>query len=494
MRLAPMALAAATALAAAVALATPESAAAFYGATGTGSGAAAVGTLSAPAVNVPRSSTGVVEVSLATADLATPSPESEPHVSYAVERSSDDGASWGAASGTCAGALGASATRCSDEPDDGTYRYRVRARFRSWTAVGAPSEAVTVTRAVLTAPTIEAVPTDRSADPAPRLWFGGGGGQGHECRLDGGGWAPCASPRALADLADGAHTFEVRATRDEAIGPAASVTWIVDRSAPALTSATPDPSASSDASLAFSHPGYLSLQCRLDGSSPWASCASPKVFLDLTEGRHAFEVRALDPGGVATAAASFEWLVAKGAPAITSRPESPTSRATATFAFSAPGFTAYRCRLDAGAFAPCDPGSITYPDLSLGPHTLTVHALDAAGVPTADAVAAWTVVAAPVLVLTPGCQAANGKRDSVAGTTTLDTGTVTVRFYSGPSAAGTPAATLTTSVFAGPDPYTWSVTTANKQLTGGQRYTAQATQLTPAGGTSDPVTCSFVAS
>ncbi len=34
---------------------------------------------------------------------------------------------------------------------------------------------------------------------------------GYECRLDGSGWAACASPKAYAELADGNHSFEVRA-------------------------------------------------------------------------------------------------------------------------------------------------------------------------------------------------------------------------------------------------------------------------------------------
>ena len=54
------------------------------------------------------------------------------------------------------------------------------------------------------------------------------------CRLDGGTFDPCTSPRTYASLAEGTHTFEVRATNAGGYTDAtpASRTWTIDLSAP----------------------------------------------------------------------------------------------------------------------------------------------------------------------------------------------------------------------------------------------------------------------
>ncbi|HZB41224.1 MAG TPA: Ig-like domain-containing protein, partial [Ilumatobacter sp.] len=55
-----------------------------------------------------------------------------------------------------------------------------------------------------------------------------------ECNLDGGGWAPCASPYTTPVLGDGSHTLEARATDAAGNTDATEVThtWAVDATAP----------------------------------------------------------------------------------------------------------------------------------------------------------------------------------------------------------------------------------------------------------------------
>ena len=126
-------------------------------------------------------------------------------------------------------------------------------------------------------------------------------GSTFECRLDGGSWAPCESPRQVTGLSEGEHVFEVRAT--DAAGnvdltPAAR-TFSVDTSAPE-TILTGGPSGTVEVtSVQFSFSAGeagSTFECRLDGGS-WAPCESPRQVTGLSEGEHVFEVRATDAAG-----------------------------------------------------------------------------------------------------------------------------------------------------------------------------------------------------
>ncbi len=54
-------------------------------------------------------------------------------------------------------------------------------------------------------------PSAQTNDPTPTFTFSSQPGASFECRLDSGSYAPCGSPKTTAHLADGPHTFSVRA-------------------------------------------------------------------------------------------------------------------------------------------------------------------------------------------------------------------------------------------------------------------------------------------
>jgi Ca2+-binding RTX toxin-like protein len=59
--------------------------------------------------------------------------------------------------------------------------------------------------------TISDGPSGSTNDPTPTFSFSSQPGTSFECKLDSGPYAPCASPITLPYLADGSHTFSVRA-------------------------------------------------------------------------------------------------------------------------------------------------------------------------------------------------------------------------------------------------------------------------------------------
>jgi large repetitive protein len=121
--------------------------------------------------------------------------------------------------------------------------------------------------------------------------------------------------------ADGSYTVHVRA-HDNAgnaeTGPSRTVT--IDNVVPntTLDSGPSDPSASADATFAFSaDEGGSIFECELDGSG-FSSCSSPKSYTSLSEGSHTFKVRAVDAAGNADAtSAQSTWWIDTVAPSST---------------------------------------------------------------------------------------------------------------------------------------------------------------------------------
>jgi len=103
----------------------------------------------------------------------------------------------------------------------------------------------------------------------------------YECRMDGGGFTSCESPKNYSNLLNGSHTFEVRG-RDEAgntdMTPA-SYTWVIDAPVDTiLLTYPPDLTNSGLAQFTFTCTvPPCTYECSLD-SEAWAACISPKSY------------------------------------------------------------------------------------------------------------------------------------------------------------------------------------------------------------------------
>ncbi len=230
-----------------------------------------------------------------------------------------------------------------------------------------------------------------------------------QCRLDGGAWSACTSPKAYSGLADGSHTFDVRAT--DAAGNTdatpATRTWTINTTVPDTTA--PDTSiasgpsgtvSSSAASFGVSSTEAGStLQCRLDGGA-WSACTSPKAYSGLADGSHTFDVRATDAAGNTDATpATRTWTINTSGPDTTAPDTSIASGPSGTVSSSAASFgvssteagSTLQCRLDGGAWSACTSPK-AYSGLADGSHTFDVRATDAAGNTDATpATRTWTI-------------------------------------------------------------------------------------------------------
>src|SRR5204863_524204 len=211
-------------------------------------------------------------------------------------------------------------------------------------------------------------------------------GSSFACQLDTSAFALCVSPQSYSGLANGSHTFQVRATdpAGNTDPTPASYTWTVDTTPPdtTITAAPPAVSNSSSASFSFTATeAGSSFACQLYASA-FALCVSPQSYSGLANGSHTFQVRATDPAGnTDPTPASYTWTVDTTAPdtTITAAPPAVSNSSSASFSFTATeAGSSFACQLDASAFALCvSPQSDS--GMANGSHTFQVRATDPAG-------------------------------------------------------------------------------------------------------------------
>lgn len=291
---------------------------------------------------------------------------------------------------------------------EGSHAFQVTA-FDGVSALEGSTDSYTWT-VDLTPPgtSIDTGPTHNSTITTSSATFtfsGTGAPSGFRCRFDSSGaFAPCTSPQSFTSLADGAHTFEVKAVDaagNEDATPEVRTFTVDDPPEVDITSGPPALTNSQSATFYFAYANETGsgFECRLDGTpgdpSGFGSCSSPKTYPGVAEGGHRFYVRALDaadsgPGSPADRA----WTVDVTPPdtTIDSGPSGEGNSSSASFAFSSTeGSSTFQCSLDSGAFLACG-SPFGASGLGSGVHSFAVKARDQAGnFDPSPATRSWTV-------------------------------------------------------------------------------------------------------
>ena len=141
------------------------------------------------------------------------------------------------------------------------------------------------------------------------------------CRFDSAAtFTPCTSPITYSGLAQGTHTFRVRATDPAGnTDPTPAMSSVTVDTTPPQTRITEHPhrvvttsGRRLTAKFAFTSSRRGSaFACKLDGSA-WDRCKSPRRYR-VRRGTHTFKIRATDPSGnIDPTAAKWRWKVKRG--------------------------------------------------------------------------------------------------------------------------------------------------------------------------------------
>jgi fibronectin type 3 domain-containing protein len=214
--------------------------------------------------------------------------------------------------------------------------------------------------------------------------------------------ASCSTPKTYTTLADGSHTFAVKAIdlAGNHSPTAASYTWTIDATPPTALIVTNPGTISNDTTPDFtfssSEPTGATFECSIDGAA-YAACSTPKTLGALSNGSHTFAVKAIDTAANhSTVAASWTWTVDTVAPTVpatyqligpASRPDPPQFKFSA--ATDAHGPIVYRLLRDTvdtgivastcGSFLCATDSSIIADGSDDGIYHYAVTATDAAG-------------------------------------------------------------------------------------------------------------------
>jgi hypothetical protein len=294
-------------------------------------------------------------------------------------------------SSACAGGT-ATYTGLADGPHNFSVKGKLNGSYRpgsvvySWTIDTIPPAPPTISPIASPTSSTTATVSFTDNDPSATSFI---------CGLDGIPFLPCTSGQSVpGPLAEGSHTVTVQSEDSHGVlGGTASVTWVVDLTAPANVQLVgPLTAYAATTDFTFSATGASAFTCSLDGADA-SACTSPLHLTALADGTHNLVVNASDSAGN-TAPASARWTVdttAPQTPTLVSGPAPQTNQTTADLVLgNLDGSSTLQCRVDSGSWVTC-PDPLHFSPFADGDHTIDVRAVDVAGNTNGTVPAAWHV-------------------------------------------------------------------------------------------------------
>jgi large repetitive protein len=241
-----------------------------------------------------------------------------------------------------------------------------------------------------------------------------------ECNLDEAGFSSCVSPHSASGLADGSHSFQIRAT-DAAgnVSATASYSWVVDTRAPVTTLAASQ--TGNDVSFTiFADESPVTFSCGLN-SGPNSACGSSVSYSNLADGDYTFVAQATDAAGNTGTIASWTFRV-ESIPVTTitsivpaANIASNSSVRTVSFASDVPG-SSFVCTLNGGAEEACA-SPVEYTGLVHGTYNFKVVAISPSGARDPVGASATWVVDTVAPVITSFAMSATSRSITITWTT-----------------------------------------------------------------------------
>ena len=258
---------------------------------------------------------------------------------------------------------------------------------------GADSATVTMTWVDTTAPSTTFAPPVKVGPSNYNVTAGAADNSGaiaaYAWTVDSVAQGATGSVLSLSGVSNGTHSIGVR-SRDAAGNWSGTVTKnvVVDKTVSASLSALPAITSAATVPLTFTKDAdVVKTECALDGGA-YAVCSSgwSGIGAGTADGTHSYKVRATDDVGNVAETAAVSTTIDRTLPvlAFTDGPaegqQVVTSTASITFSLVEPRPGTVKCKLDAGAWNACTPGTaVQLVGLTDGTHTLSVQAVDTAG-------------------------------------------------------------------------------------------------------------------